>query len=141
MMNLVSNNKTWDEHLPGANSVHTGRLEKEIPKMDNKSKLQSEIHEANLAYLMLSQALLREDRTSALLQLGINEGIAQIIEALSAAQIIRLAQSNLMICRMRFGDQMVWSLLADSPAHQPDGAIASRLHASILMAGQLEDAL
>ena len=111
--------------------------------MDTKSKLLSEIREANLSYLMLAQSLLRDDRASALLQLGVNEDIAQIVEALSPAQIIRLAQSNLMMCRMRFGDEMIWSLLADPQAHQPGAGAdssATRLHASILMAGQLEDA-
>jgi flagellar transcriptional activator FlhD len=109
--------------------------------MDTKNKLVAEIREANLSYMMLAQALIRLDRPSALLQLGLNEEVAQIVEMLSPTQIIRLAQSNMMICRMRFDDRMIWSLLSDQGAHQPGSdRSATRLHASILMAGQLEDA-
>lgn len=110
--------------------------------MNTKAKLQGEIREANLSYLMLAQTLLKEDRASALLQLGLNDEIAQIVEQLSPSQLIRLAQTNLLMCRMRFSDGMIWSLLSDRGAHQPGSdSSAARLHASILMAGQLEDAL
>jgi flagellar transcriptional activator FlhD len=109
--------------------------------MDSKNKLIAEIREANLSYMMLAQALIRLDRPSALLQLGLNEEVAQIVEALSPTQIIRLAQSNMLMCRMRFDDRMIWSLLSDQGAYQPGAErSASRLHASILMAGQVEDA-
>ncbi len=110
--------------------------------MDDSHKLLAEIREANLSYLMLAQALIRQDRASALLQLGLNEEVAQILEMLTPAQIIRLASSNLLMCRMRFDDQMIWTLLSDHGSTAPGmDRSASRLHASILMAGQLEDAL
>jgi flagellar transcriptional activator FlhD len=122
--------------------------------MDTKTKLVNEIRETNLAYLILAQALIREDRPSALLQLGLSEDIAQIVEAFSPAQISRLSQNNLLLCRMRFTDDLVWNLLSDRKAYSPAQAPgvekepssdiergAKRLHASILMAGQFEDAL
>jgi flagellar transcriptional activator FlhD len=47
----------------------------------------------------------------------------------------------MLMCRMRFDDRMIWSLLSDQGAYQPGAErSASRLHASILMAGQVEDA-
>jgi flagellar transcriptional activator FlhD len=122
--------------------------------MDTKSKLVNEIRETNLAYLILAQALIREDRPSALLQLGLSEDVAQIVETFSPAQISRLSQNNLLLCRMRFTDDLVWNLLSDRKAYRPAQSNAqnkepsseiergaNRLHASILMAGQFEDAL
>ena len=110
--------------------------------MDSSTKLLSEIHEANLSYLMLAQSLIRRDPVVALLKLGLSEDIAAIIEAFSPAQIIRLSQSNMLMCRLRFSDEMIWSLLSEHGSHHPGAdRSASRLHASILMAGQLEEAL
>ena len=40
----------------------------------SQSTIQDEIRELNLAYLMLAQHMLREDRESAMLRLGINAG-------------------------------------------------------------------
>ena len=60
----------------------------------NADQILTEIREANLSYLMLAQSLIRQDRASALLQLGLNEEVAQIVEMLTPAQIIRLALSR-----------------------------------------------
>lgn len=110
--------------------------------MTVSNNLLKEIRETNLTYLMLAQALIRQDRASALLQLGLNETVAQIVEVLSPSQIIRLSESNLLMCRMRFDDEMIWQLLSDHGSNEPgEDRSADRLHASILMAGQLEHAL
>lgn len=96
-------------------------------------QLREEIRETNLAYLMLAQHMLRGDRTQALYRLGISEEVAGVIESLTAAQLLKLAASSLLICKFSFGDDMVWDLLT---SHSKDGAVPSGMHASILMAGR-----
>lgn len=103
--------------------------------MNEEGRMLAEIRDANLSYLMLAQRLIREDRVEALYRLGIPEEVASLIEALSPSQVIRIAAANTLLCRVRFDEEMVWSLLADHGAVERGGA-ASRLHASILMAGR-----
>jgi flagellar transcriptional activator FlhD len=96
-------------------------------------QLREEIRETNLAYLMLAQHLLRSDRTEALYRLGIGEEVASIIESLTAAQLLRLAASSLLMCKFSFDDGRVWDLLT---SHSRDGSVPTGMHASILMAGR-----
>lgn len=98
----------------------------------------SEIREANLSYLMLAQHLIRTDRPQSLFRLGISEESADMIVALSPAQLIRLASGNTLLCRLRMDDEIVWSLLTNQG--KPDSHMAtSRLHASLLMAGRYHE--
>lgn len=96
-------------------------------------QLRDEIREINLAYLMLAQHLLRSDRTQALYRLGISDEVASIVDSLTAAQLLKLAASSLLMCKFSFEDNMVWDLLT---SHSRDGAVPSGMHASILMAGR-----
>lgn len=97
--------------------------------------LLEEIREANLSYLMLAQRMVREDRAQALYRLGLTEEIANVIERLTAGQILKIAASNMLICRFRFDDQMVWDLLT---SHGKDRNV-SGVHAAILMSGKLAE--
>ena len=53
---------------------------------------QAEIRELNLAYLMLAQQMLRGDRATALFRLGISDALADLIESMSAAKLVRMAR-------------------------------------------------
>ena len=64
--------------------------------------LMSIIRDTNLAYLMLAQQMVRQDRAAAIYRLGISVALADLIDSLSPAQIVRLASSNLMLIRLRF---------------------------------------
>ena len=110
--------------------------------MNDDERLLAEIRDANLSYLILAQRLLRADRVQALYRLGISEEVASLVEALSPTQMIRVASGNTLMCRFRFEEEMVWSLLADHGAHRASGEAgnASRLHASILMAARHAEA-
>lgn len=90
----------------------------------------SEVRDINLAYLMLAQQMLREDRDSAMFRLGVSDEIAEIIERLTPGQLVRMAASNMLLCRFRFDDRLVFDLLSN---HQRETA-TSRLHAAILAA-------
>ena len=105
----------------------------------NAEQILSEIREANLSYLMLAQNLIRADREQALYRLGISDETATLIGTLSAAQILKIAAGNTLLCRFRMDDDLVWGLLT---SHGKGGATdqVSRLHASILMAGRHAEA-
>ena len=48
------------------------------------SDMHAEIRELNLAYLMLAQQMLREDRAAAIYRLGVGEDVAGMLEGLSS---------------------------------------------------------
>ena len=102
----------------------------------NTETMLDEIRDANLTYLMLAQALIRKDRAQALFRLGLSEEVADVVAGLSAAQILKIAASNMVMCRFRFDDQVVWNLLT---SHGRDKEV-SGVHAAILMAGQFAQA-
>ncbi len=103
-------------------------------------QLLGDIREANLTYLMLAQQLIRQDKAEALFRLGLSEESADLIAALSPAQIIKLSSTNTLLCSFRATDDMVWGLLTSS--HKPNRVgndTTQRLHASILMSSRLAD--
>ncbi|WP_425570343.1 flagellar transcriptional regulator FlhD [Pigmentiphaga soli] len=100
------------------------------------SRLNAEIRDANLTYLMLAQQMLRVDRAEGMYRLGISAEVAEIVESLTTAQLLKIAASNMLLAQFRFEDTLVWSLLA-SPKR--DDA-PSRMHAAILMASRTAQA-
>jgi flagellar transcriptional activator FlhD len=104
----------------------------------NPEQILAEIREANLSYLMLAQSLIRADREQALYRLGVSEGTAAIIGSLTPAQMMKIAQSNTLLCRFRMDDDLVWGLLTNHGKAANDSV--GRLHASILMAGRHQEA-
>ncbi len=94
--------------------------------------LQDEIRELNLAYLMLAQQLVREDREIAMFRLGIGADVAELINGLTTAQIVRLSSQQMMLCRVRFDDSALLGMLTGEGR---DAATAS-LHAAIIAAGK-----
>jgi len=114
-----------------------GRTERERENTMNDhnehDQLLAEIREANLAYLMLAQHMIRKDRAQALFRLGLTEEVADVVDGLSPQQLVRVSASPMLMCRFRFDDEMVWGLLAN---HGKQSATQS-LHAGIVMAGRL----
>ena len=109
-----------------------------------EDRLMAEIRDANLCYLILAQRLIRADRAQALYRLGISEEVAALIDALASTQMIKIASGNTLMCRLRFDEEAIWSLLADHGRVRGEGGEskdgnASRLHASILMAGKYSE--
>lgn len=97
----------------------------------------NDIKDLNLSYLMLAQQMLREDRDTAMFRLGIGEDIAAIIEKLTPGQVLKMAGSNMLLCRFRFDDRLLLGLLS---SHQRDNGTA-QLHATILAAAMPVEAL
>ncbi len=94
-----------------------------------------EIREANLTYLILAQRLLREDRAEAMFRLGVSEEVADMLVNLSTAQVVRIAATNMLMCRFRFDDAVIWNLLTDT--HRDRGVAG--VHAAILMSAPLAE--
>ena len=62
-------------------------------------QLLDEIREANLSYLVLAQHLIRKDRPEALYRLGISEEVADSLDGLTTAQILKIAASEVLSSR------------------------------------------
>jgi flagellar transcriptional activator FlhD len=110
------------------------------PNMTNEQML-AEIREANLTYLMLAQNLIRQDKAEALFRLGMSEEAADLIGALSPAQILKIASGNMLLCRFRVDDDIVWNLLTNHNVNRVDNDATTKLHASILMAGKFAETM
>jgi flagellar transcriptional activator FlhD len=110
------------------------------PNMTDE-QLSAEIRDSNLTYLMLAQNLIRRDKAAALFRLGISEESADLIATLSAGQILKIASSNMLLCRFRVDDDIVWNLLTNNTVNKVDNDATTKLHASILMAGRFAEAM
>jgi flagellar transcriptional activator FlhD len=99
----------------------------------------AEIREANLSYLMLAQSLVRSDKEQALYRLGVSEDTANLIGALTPAQMMKIASGSTLLCRFRMDDEVVWNLITSHGKGAANDGM-SRLHASILLAGRHQQA-
>ncbi|PTD95298.1 flagellar transcriptional regulator FlhD [Pseudothauera lacus] len=93
---------------------------------------QAEIRELNLAYLMLAQQMLRSDRETAMYRLGMGDEVADLIAGLSAAKLVRMASSQLLLPRFRFDDGLLAGLMAGEGRDEA----TSGLHAAIIAASR-----
>ncbi len=100
-------------------------------------QMMTEIREVNLTYMMLAQQMLREDKAAAIYRLGISQDLAGIVESLTSGQLLKMAASNMLLCRFRFDDRLIAELLT---SHSKDRAM-SQSHAAILMAGRPAEAM
>ena len=104
-------------------------------------RLAAEIRDTNLTYLMLAQNLIRKDKADALFRLGSSEESANLIATLTMAQILKIASGNMLLCRFRVDDDIVWNLLTNNTVNKVDNDATTKLHASILMAGRFAEAM
>ncbi|MDP2367527.1 flagellar transcriptional regulator FlhD [Rhodoferax sp.] len=107
----------------------------------NSEQMQKEIRDANVTYLMLAQNLIRADKAEAQFRLGVSEESADIIVSLSPVQILKIASGNMLLCRFRVDDDVVWNLLTNHAPSKVDNDATAKLHASILMAGRFSEAV
>ena len=97
----------------------------------------NEIKELNLTYLMLAQQLIRSDRETAQYRLGIGADIAEVLEHLTPGQVLKMAGSNMVLCRFRFDDKLLLGLLS---SHERDRGTA-HTHAAILASARPVEAI
>ena len=96
------------------------------------SRLQDEIRETNLSYLMVAQHMIRTNRAEAQVRLGLTDDVVDVIDGLTPAQLVRVAASNMLVCKFSFDDKIVWDLLSEHGRRDA----AAGLHASIVMASK-----
>ncbi|MBI5784019.1 MAG: flagellar transcriptional regulator FlhD [Rhodocyclales bacterium] len=92
----------------------------------------NDIKEVNLAYMMLAQNMVRSDKEAAIFRLGISEEIADILARLTPGQVLKMANSEMLLCSFRFEDSLLLDLLAN---HERDRGVG-HVHAAILAAGR-----
>ena len=92
----------------------------------------TEIRDLNLNYLMLARRMIAEDKAMAVCRLGLSLEIAQLLEGMSAAQIIKLADTPTLLTRFRFDDAAILGMLT----HGGKERALAHSHAAILLAGQ-----
>ena len=97
-----------------------------------EADIMHEIRDANLSYLMLAQNMIRQNRAAAIFRLGLSSEIADLLEGLSRAQLLKLGASSMMLARFRFDDSAILGMLTN---YNKVGSQA-KAHAAILMAGQ-----
>lgn len=96
------------------------------------NNLVDEIHELNLAYLLLAQRLINEDRDAAKFRLKIDDEMADLIQELNARQLTRLSRVNQLLCH--FGHDSAEHLR--QLTHNPREQGLAQFHASLLMASR-----
>jgi flagellar transcriptional activator FlhD len=98
----------------------------------NSSEALESIREINLSYMMLAQRMLREDRSVAMFRLGLSAEVATILTELTLAQVVKLSNSNQLLCAFRLSDHSLLSALTQPPRHVE----VAPTHAAILLAAQ-----
>lgn len=98
----------------------------------NTMQLQEGIRDINLTYLMLAQQMIEIDKTTAIFRLGIGQDLVELISNLTPPQIIKMAASNMLLCRFRFDENLLLNLVADYSKER----MMSQAHAAILMSAQ-----
>ena len=98
----------------------------------NAVQLHEEIKETNLSYLLLAQNMIKQDLAAALFRLGISAEVAELISGLSPAQLIKMAASNILVCRFRFDENLLFNMVTDYSKDR----LMSQPHTAILVAGQ-----
>jgi len=97
--------------------------------MTGNTTILDEIREVNISYMLLAQQMIRADKPTAMVRMGISEQIADTLESLTLAQTVKLATTNQMLCQFRFDDHVILSALAEK------SRLAST-HAAIVLAAQ-----
>ncbi|EBG1721321.1 flagellar transcriptional regulator FlhD [Salmonella enterica] len=97
------------------------------------SELLKHIYDINLSYLLLAQRLIVQDRASAMFRLGINEEMANTLGALTLPQMVKLAETNQLVCHFRFDDhQTITRLTQDSRVDD-----LQQIHTGIMLSTRL----
>jgi len=89
-----------------------------------------EVQEINLAYLLLAQRLLAEDRETGMFRLKVDGELADLLVSLNARQLTKLARTNQLLCR--FTPENAKQLR--QVTHNPRDQGLTGLHASLLLA-------
>lgn len=97
------------------------------------SELLKHIYDINLSYLLLAQHLISKDKASAMFRLGISEDMATALGELTLPKMVKLAETNQLVCQFRFTDhQTITRLTQDSRVDD-----LQQIHTGILLSTHL----
>ncbi|QOV70499.1 flagellar transcriptional regulator FlhD [Citrobacter sp. BDA59-3] len=97
------------------------------------SELLKHIYDINLSYLLLAQRLISQDKASAMFRLGVNEEMANTLGELTLPQMVKLAETNQVICQFRFDNhQTITRLTQESRVDD-----LQQIHTGILLSTRL----
>ncbi|WP_241609388.1 flagellar transcriptional regulator FlhD [Rosenbergiella australiborealis] len=100
--------------------------------MDNLD-IVKQIYGINLSYLLLAQRMLSEDKYSAFYRLGIDEDLAEKIMGLNLHELVKLSETNQLICKLRFEQTaIIETLTQDSRVDD-----LQQIHTGIVLATHL----
>ena len=109
---------------------------KNMHSSDSNDQLQS-IHNLNLTYLLLAQRLIREDKFAAGFRLGLDSAILDSLSDLTLPQLIKMASTSQLICRMRVDDKEIIDCL--TKASRIDAL--QQIHTGIILSTELLNSL
>lgn len=97
-----------------------------------KTAVIDQIQQLNLAYLMLAQQVIAEDRDTAPFKLKIDNDMLYFIETLSVGQLAQLARTNQIVFRLNFESADQLRQITENPR---DLGLSS-MHASLVLASK-----
>ncbi|MDC9621502.1 flagellar transcriptional regulator FlhD [Xenorhabdus sp. XENO-7] len=96
-------------------------------------ELLKHIYDINLSYLLLAQRLINHEKASAMFRLGISESMADTLAELTLPQLVKLAETNQLICHFRLEDhETVLQLTKESRVDD-----LQQIHTGILLSTHL----
>lgn len=106
-------------------------MEKENERSGMNGEISKEIGDINLAYMLLAQKLVKQDRAAAMFRLGVGKELADLLANMSLTQIVKLAASNFLLCSFRLDDHPMFAVVGEAK----DSSL-QQAHMSILMAAR-----
>lgn len=102
-------------------------------KMSTTTDFLKHIYDINLSYLLLAQKLISQEKASAMFRLGISDAMATTLADLSLSQLVKLAETNQLICQFRFeNSDTIETLTRDSRVDD-----LQQIHTGILLSTRL----
>jgi len=97
------------------------------------SELLKHIYDINLSYLLLAQRLINDEKASAMFRLGIDDLMADTLGQLTLPQMVKLAETNQLLCQFRFDShKTIERLTQDSRVDD-----LQQIHTGILLSSHL----
>ena len=97
------------------------------------SELLKHIYDINLSYLLLAQRLISQDKATAMFRLGVGEEMADTLGSLTLPEMVKLAETNQLICQFRFDSHQTISVLTQESRVDD----LQQIHTGILLSTRL----
>lgn len=107
-------------------------MEQDIDIGTGNGGISKEIGDINLAYMLLAQKLVKQDRAAAMFRLGVGRELADLLANMSLTQIVKLAASNFLLCSFRLDDHPMFAVVGED---NKDTTL-QQAHMSILMSAR-----